>query len=97
MNELLTIENQRIKRLLETMERTLAMAHRTKENYRPALSGERFMTEAELADKLRVSRRTIREFRLGGTLPYIQLRGKVLFRESDIESVLAKNYYEAVR
>lgn len=97
MNELLTLESKRIARLLETMERTLAVAHKTKDNYRPTLAGERFMTEAELAERLRVSRRTIKEFRCGGTLPYIQLRGKVLFRESDIEKVLSESYYETLR
>ena len=33
----------------------------------------------------------------GGVIPYIQLGGKILYRESDIQKILMANYREAYR
>lgn len=34
---------------------------------------------------------------LNGVIPYIQLGGKILYRESDIQKILMANYREAYR
>ena len=70
---------------------------RTVKNYRPILGGERFLTDKELCAKLQLSRRTLLDYRNNGVIPYIQLGGKILYRESDIEQVLMANYREAYR
>ncbi len=41
---------------------------------------------------LKVSRRTLQDYRTTGKIPYIQLGGKVLYRESDIQKLLEDNY-----
>jgi hypothetical protein len=46
----------------------------------------------EEADFLKVSRRTLQEYRNDGILPYIEMRGKCVYKESDIEKVLKRNY-----
>lgn len=62
-----------------------------------AFGGERFMTDKELCAKLQLSRRTLQDYRNNGVIPYIQLGGKILYRESDIQKILMANYREAYR
>lgn len=66
-------------------------------NYRPMLGGERFMTDKELCARLQLSRRTLQDCRNNSVIPYIQLGGKILYRESDIQKILMANYREAYR
>ncbi len=66
-------------------------------NSRPTLGGERFLTDREVSARLKVSRRTLQDYRNNGIIAYYQLGGKILYKESDIESMLAANYREAFR
>lgn len=61
------------------------------------MNGERFLTDSELSVMLKISRRTLQEYRNKGKLPYIRLGGKVLYRESDIERMLQDGYRKAGR
>ena len=54
------------------------------ESYRPPLDGERYLTDGEVSELLRVSRRTV--------LPFILLGGKVLYPETGLREVLEANY-----
>ena len=65
--------------------------------YRPSLKGEQYMTDTELAEKLKLNKRTLLEYRNTGKIPYYQIGGKILYRESDIESLLSKNRREAFK
>ena len=66
-------------------------------NHRPTLNGERFFTDKEVSARLKVSRRTLQDYRNEGRIAYIQLGGKMLYRESDIERMLADSYRSAYR
>ena len=55
------------------------------------------LTDSELSVMLKISRRTLQEYRNEGKLPYIRLGGKVLYRESDIERMLQDGYRKAGR
>ena len=46
---------------------------------------------------LKVSRRTLSDYRANGTLPYYVLGGKVLYKRSEIEEVLRQGYRDASR
>ena len=93
MNELIMPHNAGVKRVLESMKEVLALYKNVTGNYRPLLDGERYLTDSEVAEILKVSRRTLQEYRNDGVLPYILLSGKVLYRESDLESVLEACYH----
>ena len=43
-----------------------------------------------------MSRRTLQEYRTARKIPFILFGGKVLYRESDIEKLLAENYRKAL-
>ena len=60
------------------------------------LNGERYLTDKEVGARLKVSRRTLQDYRNAGRIPYILLGGKLLYRESDIERLLMEGYRPAV-
>ena len=95
MNELIMPHNAGVKRVVESMKEVLALYKNVTGNYRPMLDGERYLTDREVAEILKVSRRTLQEYRNDGVLPYILFGGKVLYRESDLERVLESCYHPA--
>lgn len=88
----LTLRDETIIRAIATLQKASRKAERLIDAYRPILNGERLLTDAELADILKVSRRTLQEYRNDGILPYIEMKGKCLYREADIERVLMRYY-----
>ena len=95
--ETITRDNEKVALLLERMDRLMENMESLAENYKPVLGGERFLTDKELSGMLKVSRRSLQDYRNEGRIPYIQLGGKILYRESDIEQVLKNEYREAYR
>ena len=87
MNELIMPHNVGVKNAVENMKEVLALYKKVIGNYRPLLDGERYLTDKEVSQILKISRRTLQEYRNDGVLPYILLGGKVLYRESDLPSV----------
>ena len=54
------------------------------------------MTDGELAAVLRVSPRALRDYRNDGILPYIRMKGNILYKESDIEKVLKTHEHKEI-
>ena len=96
-DELITEKNGWVTHFMERLEQMTEGIEHLATNCRPLLNGERFLTDKELSARLKVSRRTLQDYRTEGRLPYIQLGGKILYRESDIEKILEKGYREAFR
>ena len=78
MNELIMPHNVGVKNALENMNEILSLYKKVIGNYRPLLDGERYLTDREVVCVLKVSRRTLQEYRNDGELPYVLLCGKVL-------------------
>ena len=64
-------------------------------HYKPHLNGERFLSNHEVSKKLNVSLRTLQEWRDTGLIPFIQIKGKIIYRQSDIDKLLQKHYFES--
>ena len=64
------------------------------QNLRPVLNEERYITDSELAEKLKLTRRTLADYRMNGRLPYYKVGGKLLYKEKDILVLLGKNRVE---
>ena len=88
---ILTIKDDLIAETLESLRKASRKANRLMNDYKPVLHGERLMTDRELAAVLRVSPRALRDYRNDGILPYIRMKGNILYKESDIEKIL-KSY-----
>lgn len=95
-NELITPENnERVKSFFLSLERLSALLERLFSTRKPALNGESFYTDEELSKKLKISRRSLQDYRNEGRIPYIKLGGKILYRSSDIKKLLEDGYQES--
>lgn len=98
MNDnVMTAGDEHIASALHALCRGIKEVSRLAENYRPPLNGERYMTDKEIAGRLKVSRRTLQEYRNDRKIPFILFGGKILYRETDIERMLEENYRKAIR
>lgn len=78
---LLTPENDmRVRAFLSSLEELSEKVEKIRENNKPSLDGERYYTDKELAVRLKVSRRSLQDYRNNGILPYIQIGGRILYR-----------------
>lgn len=95
MGEIITKENEQIVRFFKTLDRITKGLESMAGNHKPQLGGERYLTDFEVSKKLRVSRRTLQEWRNNGQIAYLLLGGKVLYAESDIQTMLEKCHRKA--
>ena len=96
-DRVITADDGRIASLLHALKKGTKDAERLMESFRPPFAGERYLTDKEVIARLKVSRRTLQDYRNNGILPYTQVGGKILYRASDIEKTLMKGYKEAYR
>ena len=91
-NEVFTMEDEPLATVVQNMRKGSKWLSAFLESYRPPLDGERYLTDREVAELLRVSRRTLQEYRNNRVLPFILLGGKVLYPESGLRELLEANY-----
>ena len=60
--------------------------------HRLILDGELYLTDIELSERLKISRRTLQDYRSAGKIPFYMVCGRVLYRQSDIEALLQEGY-----
>lgn len=61
-------------------------------NYRPVLNGEIYLSGEDICKLLHISKRTLQQYRDNGILPFVQIGGKIIYKESDVLKILEKNY-----
>ena len=61
-------------------------------NYRPVMNGEIYLSGEEVCKLLHISKRTLQQYRDDNILPFIQIGGKIIYKESDILTILEQNY-----
>ena len=97
-NQLVTSENsERIKSFFLSLDRLSLSVERLFSERRPTLFGEHFYTDGELSKKLKISRRSLQDYRNEGRIPYIRLSGKILYRASDIEKMMEDGYHDKLK
>jgi hypothetical protein len=69
--------------LLNTVQQAL-------KNRTPHLNGEKFLSNRDVCQMLHISSRTLQDWRDTGKIPFIQIRGKILYKESKIVKLLKK-------
>ncbi len=90
--DLLTNEAEEV---IEQKEMILQLRSRIEEilkNYRPVMNGEIYLSGEDVCKLLHISKRTLQQYRDDKILPYIQIGGKIIFKETDLMSVLEQNY-----
>ncbi len=81
----------RSKDLLKAMEGISKILDANSLIYRPILDGHRYITEQELSKALKITKRTLIEYRMNGKLPYYKIGGKILYKEQYIIDLLERN------
>ena len=88
---LLNKDSNEVKRFIEAMEGISKMLDANSLIYRPILDGNRYITEQELSKALKITKRTLIEYRMNGKLPYYKIGGKILYKEQEIIEILERN------
>lgn len=96
-NSLVTKRNSRIVGFFNSLDKMLDRLERMHKESRPMLNGERFLTDSELSERLKLSRKALYEYRVEGRIPYCHIGGKILYRESDVEKMLENHYRKAYK
>lgn len=91
--EMIMKESTGVTAFLKALDRIVSNVERLTQSCHPTLNGERFLTDREVSERLRISRRALQEYRNQGKIPYLYIGGKILYKESDLERVLEKAYY----
>ena len=91
---ILTKESPEIIRFFRNISTLSKMLDDQEKSLSPVLNGERYITDSELAEKLKLTRRTLADYRMNGRLPYYKVGGKLLYKEKDILVLLEKNRVE---
>ena len=97
MNELILADRELEIGFIGKLDALLEGIERIGGSHKASPSNEQFLTDKEVSAWLKVSRRTLQDYRNNGIIAYYQLGGKILYKESDIERMLAANYREAFR
>jgi hypothetical protein len=100
--EVITIENQAFSQLLSNIENLTreirsqnqnikTSSNQTKPKEKLAL-GDEWLDNEDVCKVLRVTKRTLQNYRDNFVLPYSQIGKKILYKASDVQLILEKNY-----
>ena len=92
-NEIITQKDPQMQLFSQLMGSILKKLERYCTTSRPMLGGEVYLTGEEVCQLLRLSTRTLQEYRDNGTITYYKIGGKILYRQSDIQTMLERHYY----
>lgn len=95
--DLVTKDNPRMVQLFRSIEKVFIRLELMAKNYKPVLNGERYLTDKEVSQRLKISRHTLQDYRNESKIPYCQIGGKILYRESDLQKMLDNSYREAYK
>ena len=97
MNDLIFADRELEVGFIGQLDALLEGIERMDAGYKASLSNEQFLTDKEVSAWLKVSRRTLQDYRNNGMIAYYQLGGKILYKESDIEKMVMSGYRSAYR
>ena len=90
-HNLIDKQNPFLVNLFQRLEKACELLDKLKTEDQRVFHGERFITDSELSRLLRISRRTLQEYRTVGIIPYYLICGKVIYKESEIQNLLENN------
>ena len=76
MSKVITQDNEQVIQIYNRLKDTLTRLENILKSNNPTLNGHRYMNDAELANYLKVSRRTLQEYRNMESYPIIRLEVK---------------------
>ena len=95
--EILNKKSEEVVSFLSVLDESLDSMKVALTNRTPHLKGEEYLTNNDVSKLLNVSIRSLQDWRDNGTIGYIQISGKILYRQSDILKLLEDNYEKSWR
>lgn len=95
--EILNKKSDEIISFLNVLDESLDSIKLALTNRTPYLKGEKYLTNNDVSKLLNISTRSLQDWRDNGTISYIQISGKILYRQSDILKLLEDNYEKSWR
>ena len=93
--ELINKDTPQVKEFISSLDSKLKGIEIIVKHYKLHLNGERFLSSHEVSKKLNVSLRSLQEWRDTGLISFIQIKGKIIYRQSDIDKLLQKHYSDS--
>lgn len=97
MNDLILADHELEVGFIGKLDALFEGIERMDAGHKASPSNEQFLTDKEVSAWLKVSRRTLQDYRNNGMVSYYQLGGKILYKESDIEKMVMSGYRNAYR
>lgn len=95
--EILNKKSEEIVSFLSVLDESLDSIKVALTNRTLHLKGEKYLTNNDVSKLLNISKRSLQDWRDNGTIGYIQISGKILYRQSDILKLLEDNYERSWR
>ena len=90
--EIITQQDPQMQMFAQLMEGILEKLERYCATARPMLGREGYLTGEEVCKLLRLSLRTLQDYRDNGMIAYCKIGGKILYKQSDIQAMLERHY-----
>ncbi len=97
MGEFINHQNERVARFFKSLNKMVRGLEKMATTHRRPLNGQIYLSDKEVSERLKISRRTLQTWRDEGMIEYYQMGGKILYSEADIQKLLDKNYRKAWR
>jgi len=82
--EILDKKSTEIVSLFEELDKLLDAIQQALKNRTPHLNGEKFLSNRDVCRMLHISSRTLQDWRDTGKIPFIRIKGKILYKQSEI-------------
>ena len=92
--EILDKKSTKITSFFTELDMLLDIIQKTLKNRTSHLNGEKFLSNRDVCRMLHISSRTLQGWRDKGKIPFIQIKGKILYKESDIGRWVNQNLIE---
>ena len=93
MLDYLNSDSEEVKTAFSQIRDTERALQKARDNYRPSIRGQRYLTGDEVCEYLHISPRTLQTLRDTRQIPYTVISGRVfLYPETGIREALYKNF-----
>lgn len=86
--EILDKKSTEINSFFSALDELLDTVQQALKNRTSHLNGEKFLSNRDICQMLQISSRTLQDWRDSGKIPFIQIKGKILYRQSEILKLL---------
>lgn len=89
--EMLNRKSKEVDLFFTALDQLSSIIQQAMKNRTPHLNGEKFLSNRDICQMLHISSRTLQDWQDTGIIPFIQIRGKILYRQSDVLKLIEDN------